>query len=94
MKSYFFAILIAILIIAGAAYLVFNSAGVVKYYSVRNTIDSLTLRIDKINSSNQNLISGIDSLRQKIPAKIERVAREDYGMARKNEEIIKIKIKE
>ncbi len=94
MKSYLFAIIISILIIAGAAYLAFNSAGVVKYMSVQKTIDSLSIRIDGVNGRNKNLMNGIDSLQKKIPAKIERIAREEYGMSRKNEEVLKVKIEE
>lgn len=91
MKKAVFIILLLILIIAGVAYLTFNEAGVVKYFSVRRTIDSLDNRIGEVNDRNNGLMNGIDSLKKKEPAKIERIAREDYNMSRKNEEAVKIK---
>ncbi|NUN10818.1 MAG: septum formation initiator family protein [Ignavibacteriaceae bacterium] len=91
MKKAVFIILLLTLIIAGAAYLTFNETGVMKYFSVRETIDSLDTRIGEVNDRNNGLMNGIDSLKKKEPAKIERIAREDYNMSRKNEEAVKIK---
>ncbi len=92
MKRTYFITLLAVLIIAGAGYLAFNSTGVIKYISVKGTADSLSQKIDSVNSVNTSLVNGIDSLKKKIPAKIERLAREEYGMARRNEEVVKVKV--
>lgn len=91
MKKVLFVIFLIALIIAGSAYLTFNESGALKYFAVQKTIDSLTVRIDDVNRRNTNLSNGIDSLKRKEPAKIERIAREDYNMSRKNEEAVRVK---
>ena len=48
---------------------------------------------EKVDKENKNLENEIDSLRKKIPAKIERTAREKYDMLRENEKAIKVEEK-
>jgi cell division protein FtsB len=41
-----------------------------------------------VDKENKRMQSEIDSLKNKVPAKIERIAREKYGMIRKSEKTI------
>lgn len=86
------ATLISIVVLFGLAlaYLIFNDYGVVSYYELRSEIDSLKSQIEHIRYENARLVEQIDSLERNIPAKIEKIAREKYGMKRENEEIIRV----
>ena len=46
-----------------------------------------------VNEKNTLLKNEVDSLERKVPAKIEKTAREKYGMIRKGEKTIEIKTK-
>lgn len=83
-----FALFIFLLI--GLFYLVFNENGISRYLKLKNQLDSLNVQVNKVEDSNKKLHQSIDSLRSKVPAKIERVAREKYNMKRKGEKAIKI----
>lgn len=76
--------------LAGFAYLTFNETGIIKYVNVKSEVDSLKAVVRKLEEENKTISAENDSLQKKIPAKIEKVAREKYSMSKKNELIIKI----
>jgi cell division protein FtsB len=80
----------AVLFIAGFMYLVFNESGVIKFLKLKGQVVLLNQQISDVDKDNKRLQSEIDSLKNKVPAKIEKIAREKYGMIRKGEKTIKI----
>lgn len=88
-KIYIFLILFLI----GLAFLFFNEFGILKYQSLKNEVKSLNEQITKTKKENKALEVDIDSLQKKIPAKIEKTAREKYHMIRKGEKVIRVKEK-
>ena len=58
--------------------------------SLKSRIKQVQSQIDSVKQDNQRLEAEIDSLKRKIPAKIERTAREKYNMIRKGETSIKV----
>jgi cell division protein FtsB len=83
-------IIFAIIFVAGLVYLIFNESGVIKYLKLKEQVKSLNEQVSDVDKDNKRLQSEIDSLNNKVPAKIERTAREKYGMIRKGEKTIKI----
>jgi cell division protein FtsB len=83
-KKYFLYTFLFILTL-GIFYWIFNDYGLVKYFSIRDEVNSLKQQLSEVENENERLKNEIDSLRKKIPAKIEQVAREKYGMKRENE---------
>jgi cell division protein FtsB len=79
-----------ILFLIGLAYLFFNDSGVIKYLRLKNQVKDLNEQISNVNKDNKSIQAEIDSLQKKNPAKIEKVAREKYGMIRKGEKTIKV----
>lgn len=79
-----------IMFILGVFLITFNNEGIIKYFKLRKQLDSLNTQIDSVKQNNVLLQSDIDSLEKKVPAKIEKVAREKYNMIRKGEKEIKI----
>jgi cell division protein FtsB len=79
-----------IIVVIGAAYLFFNEFGVLKFIQLKNNVDSLQAKINKVDEENKALKAEIDSLKRKVPAKIEQVAREKYDMMRKGEKKIEM----
>ena len=79
-----------IFIFVGLLYLLFNDSGVIKYLRLKNQLKSLNEQISTVKKNNKKIQADIDSLQQKIPAKIEKTAREKYGMIRKGEKQIKV----
>lgn len=79
-----------IFFIAGLIYVLFNDSGLLKYLKLKKQLNELNEQISTVNSENKQIQDDIDSLQNKIPAKIEEVAREKYGMIRKGEKTIKI----
>ena len=88
-KIYIFLILFLI----GLAFLFFNEFGILKYQSLKSEVKSLNEQISNTQKDNEALKKGIDSLQKKIPAKIEKTAREKYHMIRKGEKVIRVKEK-
>ncbi len=86
-------IFISIIILAFAAFLIFNKYGLLKYLALKQEKEVLEERILLIEKENLKYQQEIDSLEKKIPAKIEQIARERYGMLRKNERVIIIEEK-
>ncbi len=82
--------LFLVIFILGLIYLTFNENGILRYVKLRRQLDSLNTQITKVKKDNKDLQSSIDSLQNKVPAKIEKVAREKYNMIRKGEKEIKI----
>lgn len=87
-KFILFSLLVVCII--GIVYLLFNENGIIKYLKLKSRLDSLKVQVSKVEDDNKKLHESIDSLRAKVPAKIERVAREKYNMKRKGEKAIKI----
>ncbi len=79
-----------IFVLIGLLYLLFNDSGVVKYLKLKSQLKNLNEQISNVKKDNKKIQADIDSLREKIPAKIEKTAREKYGMIRKGEKTIKI----
>lgn len=79
-----------IFFLAGVLYIFFNDSGILKYLKLRGQIKSLNEQISDVDKDNKQLQAEIDSLQKKVPAKIEKVAREKYGMIRKGEKTIRI----
>jgi len=84
-------LLLFVLIALGfSVFIVFNERGITKYLSVRSEVDSLQHKVKVLNEEKNNLKAGIDSLEKSVPRKVERVARERYGMKRENEKVLKV----
>lgn len=79
-----------IFFLAGVFYIFFNDSGILKYLKLRSQIKSLNEQISDVDKDNKQLQAEIDSLQKKVPAKIERIAREKYGMIRKGEKTIQV----
>ena len=88
-KIYIFLILFLI----GLAFLFFNEFGILKYQNLKNDVKTLNEQITDTQKENKALQQEIDSLQKKIPAKIEKTAREKYHMIRKGEKAIRVKEK-
>ena len=80
----------AAVFLVGLIYLFFNDAGIIKYVSLKSQIKQVQTQIDSVKLDNRRLEAEIDSLKKKIPAKIEQTAREKYNMIRKGETSIKV----
>jgi|SRR3990172_9941686 len=85
-RNYFF----LLLFIAGLTFLFFNEQGVFKYLKLKGEVKDINSQMEKVDKENKKLKDEVDSLKQKIPAKIERTAREKYNMIREGEKAIKI----
>ena len=88
-KIYIFLILFLI----GLAFLFFNEFGILKYQNLKNDVKFLNDQITNTQKDNKALQEDIDSLQKKIPAKIEKTAREKYHMIRKGEKVIRVREK-
>ena len=77
--------IIAVIFFAGILFLLFNEYGIVKYIRLNNQVSELNSKISEVEKENKQLQAEIDSLENKIPAKIEKVAREKYNMQRPGE---------
>ncbi len=85
-RSYFF----LFLFIAGLVFLFFNGQGVIKYLKLKDQVKEVKSQTEKVEDENKKLEGEIDSLKKKIPAKIERTAREKHDMLREGEKTIKV----
>lgn len=79
---------ITLVSIVGGVYLLFNEKGVIRYVELKNEVDALNEQIEMLEQENKKLEGEIDSLKKKIPSKIERTAREKYDMIRPGEKKI------
>jgi cell division protein FtsB len=82
--------LLVIFFIAAFLFLAFNENGLLKLIRLKSDLNKLNEEIELLTKENNALRSEIDSLRNKIPAKIERTAREKHGLIRPGEEVIEI----
>ncbi len=89
-KRKYFLFVFIIFFILGLFYIFFNENGILKYLRLKNKLNSLKEEVGKVEDNNKKLQGSIDSLRSKVPAKIEKVAREKYNMIRKGEKSIKV----
>ena len=80
-------------VLIGLGFLVFNESGFIKYLKLKNEVKELRNEVSGKELENKNREAEIDSLEEKKPAKIERTAREKYGMMKKGEKIIKVEEK-
>lgn len=83
-------LIFAVFFIIGLIYLFFNDSGVVKYFKLKHQVDSLNVQIENVDKDNKLIKAEIDSLQNKVPAKIEKTAREKYDMIRKGEKKIQV----
>lgn len=81
-----------VVVIIGVSYILFNEYGLLKYFKIKGELESINTQIETLKEENVRLQNEIDSLKNKIPAKIERTAREEYDMMRENE--VKIDVNE
>ncbi len=82
-----------ILFLAALAFLFFNEFGILKYQRLKNEVKQVNEKISDTKKENKALEGDIDSLQKKIPAKIEKTAREKYHMIRKGEKVIQVREK-
>ena len=80
-------------VLIGLGFLVFNESGFIKYLKLKGEVKELRNEVSEKELENKNREAEIDSLEKKNPAKIERTAREKYGMMKKGEKIIKVEEK-
>jgi cell division protein FtsB len=83
-------LLVSLVIIAGAAFIIFNQNGLLKYSKLKKEVEALNLKADSLDKENKRLENEIDSLTRKVPAKIEQTAREKYDMLRKGETKVEV----
>ena len=89
LRNYFF----LFLFIVGLIFLFFNEQGVIKYLKLKGEVKDINTQMERVEKENKRLKDEADSLKQKVPAKIERTAREKYNMIRKGEKAIKVEKK-
>lgn len=80
-------------VLAGLGFLVFNDSGFIRYLNLKGEVDKLNKDVISKELENKDREAEIDSLEKKNPAKIEKVAREKYGMMKKGEKVIKVEEK-
>jgi cell division protein FtsB len=73
--------------------LTFSNQGFYDYFLYRENLNELKATIDSLKKVNDSLSIEIKLLRSN-PEKIEKVAREKYGLIKPGEKIYKIKIEE
>jgi len=83
-------IVLIVIIFVGTLGVLFNEFGLLKYLKLQKELNVINTDIKKEMDENKSLKNGIDSLERKVPAKIEKSAREKYGMARKGEKSVEI----
>lgn len=86
-------VVVVILFFLGTLFLLFNEFGLLKYLKLKKEVNDYKREIEIVNEQSKSLKNEIDSLQRKVPAKIEKTAREKYGMIRKGEKAIEIKTK-
>src|ERR1035437_7060066 len=81
---------IVALFFLGTLFILFNEFGLLKYLRLQKEVRETKREIQLVNDKNKLLKNEVDSLERKVPAKIEKTAREKYGMIRKGEKTIQI----
>jgi cell division protein FtsL len=83
--------ILGLAILALAIHDVFGPHGFIAMRRTQNEITQLTAQIHQLNVENQSLSDEVNAL-QSDPRLIERIAREDMGLARPNEYIFKMPV--
>lgn len=81
----FIVVIIGLFFLIGILFLFFNEYGILKFIKLNNQVNELNEKIRIVELENRRLQGEIDSLESKVPAKIEKVAREKYNMMRQGE---------
>ena len=68
---------------------IFNKKGILRVFDINKELDNIRSKIDFLKNENQALVESINSYRIE-DFQIEKIAREDLGLAKENEVIIKI----
>ena len=83
-------VIVVIVFFAGTMFLLFNEFGLLKYLRLQKEVNETKKEMQMVNEQNRLLKNEVDSLERKVPAKIEKTAREKYGMIRKGEKTIEM----
>lgn len=86
-------IVLVLIFFVGTFGVMFNEYGLLKFLKLQKEVNTINSDIKKEMDENKQLKNGIDSLERKVPAKVEKSAREKYGMARKGEKTVEIIVK-
>jgi cell division protein FtsB len=81
---------VVIVFFLGTLFILFNEFGLLKYMRLKKEVNESKREMQIVNEENKSLRNEVDSLERKVPAKIEKTAREKYGMIRKGEKTIEI----
>jgi|ERR1035437_822064 cell division protein FtsB len=81
---------VVIVFFLGTLFILFNEFGLLKYMRLKKEVNESKREMQIVNEENKSLRNELDSLERKVPAKIEKTAREKYGMIRKGEKTIEI----
>jgi cell division protein FtsB len=82
--------IVVILFFVATLFILFNEFGLLKYLRLKKEVSEYKKEMQIVNDENKVLKNEVDSLQRKVPAKIEKSAREKYGMIRKGEKTIDI----
>ena len=82
--------IVVVVFFVGVFSLLFNEFGIMKFLRLTKEVNSINNDIKSVKDENRALKNEVDSLDRKVPAKIEKAAREKYGMSRKGERTIEI----
>lgn len=82
--------IVVIVFFIGTMFILFNEFGLLKYLRLQKEVNEYKREMQEVNEENKLLKNEVDSLERKVPAKIEKSAREKYGMIRKGEKTIEI----
>ena len=82
--------IVAILVFTATIFIMFNEFGLLKYLRLKKEVSDYKKEMQIVTDENKALKNEVDSLERKVPAKIEKSAREKYGMIRKGEKTIEI----
>ena len=78
----------AALAVAAAGLLVFGGAGAVRVWQLKQEVEAIEREIQALRVEADRLTSTVDRLRED-PTLIEQIAREDLGMVRPGEKVLK-----
>ena len=82
--------MVVILFFVATMFILFNEFGLLKYMRLQKEVNETKKEIQWLTNKIKLLKNEVDSLERKVPAKIEKTAREKYGMIRKGEKTIEI----
>jgi len=82
--------MVVILFFVATMFILFNEFGLLKYMRLQKEVSEYKKEMQIVNEENKALKNEVDSLERKVPAKIEKTAREKYDMIRKGEKTIEI----